>query len=111
VTGERRDQAGLVQPLSSPAAMPGGGGRIHRFLRRRSRAVVTRARDRAARSDEKPLQVESGNSGWFRAWVNRSYPEGIRLLLRTSTEQATLAEARKRIRQTKGAERRDKVSG
>ena len=29
------------------------------------------------RSDEKPLRVESSSPGWFRAWANRSYPEGI----------------------------------
>ena len=44
-----------------------------------------RKRDLAARSDEKPLRVESSSSGRFRAWANRSYPEGKRLLLRIST--------------------------
>ena len=27
------------------------------------------------RDDEKPFRAESSNSSWFRAWVNRSYPE------------------------------------
>ena len=38
------------------------------------------------RSDEKPLRVESSSPGWFRAGANRSYPEGIRLLLCISTD-------------------------
>jgi hypothetical protein len=38
------------------------------------------------RSDEKPLQVESSSPGRFRAGANRSYPEGIRLLLCISTD-------------------------
>ena len=37
------------------------------------------------RSDKKPLLIESSNPGRFRARVNRSYPEGIRLLLCIST--------------------------
>ena len=37
------------------------------------------------RSDEKPLRIESSSSGEFRAWANRSYPEGIWLLLCIST--------------------------
>ena len=37
------------------------------------------------RSDKKPLLIESSNPGGFRARVNRSYPEGIRLLLCIST--------------------------
>jgi hypothetical protein len=62
------------------------------------------------RSNEKLLRAESSNAGWFRACANRSYPEGIRLLLCASTVRATLAASRKRVRQTKDAERRDKVS-
>jgi len=38
------------------------------------------------RSDEKPLRIESSSPGEFRAWANRSYPEGIRLLLCISTD-------------------------
>ena len=57
---------------------------------------VTRSRNSAARSDEKPLRAESSSSGWFRAWVNRSYPEGKRLLLCTGTGRATLAFPRER---------------
>ena len=37
------------------------------------------------RSDEKPHRIESSSPGKFRAWANRSYPEGIRLLLCIST--------------------------
>ena len=44
------------------------------------------------RSDEKPLRVESSSSSWFRAWANRSYPEGNRLLLHISTVRVTLAD-------------------
>src|SRR5512140_1479861 len=46
----------------------------------------TRKRNCAARGDEKPLRIESSSSGRFRAWANRSYPEGIRLLLCISTD-------------------------
>jgi hypothetical protein len=45
----------------------------------------TRKRNCAARNDEKPFRTELSNSGWFRAWMNRSYPEGKRLLLCIST--------------------------
>jgi hypothetical protein len=47
------------------------------------------------RSDEKPLRVGSSSSSWFRAWANRSYPEGKRLLLRISAVRVTLAVRRK----------------
>jgi hypothetical protein len=53
-----------------------------------------RMRNLAARGDEKPLQAGSSSAGWFRACVNRSYPEGIRLLLCASTGRATLAAPR-----------------
>jgi hypothetical protein len=46
---------------------------------------VTRSRNCAVRSDEKPLQIESSSPGEFRTRANRSYPEGIRLLLCIST--------------------------
>jgi hypothetical protein len=62
------------------------------------------------RSDEKPFRIESGSPGGFRAWANRSYPEGIQLLLCVSTERAALAVPQSGIRQTKDAERRDKMS-
>jgi hypothetical protein len=54
-----------------------------------------RMRDLAASSDEKPLRVESSNSGWFRAWMNRSHPEGEQLLLCISTVRTALAGASK----------------
>ena len=59
---------------------------------------VTRSRDMAVRSDEKPFRVESSSSGRFRAWANRSYPEGIRLLLCISTGRATLADSINRLK-------------
>jgi hypothetical protein len=64
------------------------------------------------RSDEKPLRVGSSSSSWFRAWANRSYPEGNRLLLCISTARVTLADLQMNIRyrQTKDGESRDKVS-
>ena len=58
---------------------------------------------------EKRFRVGSSSPGRFRAWANRSYPEGNRLLLCTSTERATLA-VLKRISQRKSAERRNKMS-
>ena len=67
-----------------------------------------RMRDLAARGDEKPLRVESSSPGKFRAWANRSYPEGIRLQLCISTVRATLAVRRKPDPPGKAAERRTK---
>jgi hypothetical protein len=62
------------------------------------------------RGDEKAHQVESSSSGRFRARANRSHPEGVELLLRTSTGRKALAVRGDRVCRTKGAERRDKVS-
>jgi hypothetical protein len=50
----------------------------------------------AVRNDEKPFRAGSSNAGWFRACANRSYPEGMWLLLCASTVRATLAALRKR---------------
>ena len=50
-----------------------------------------RMRDLAASSDKKPLQVESSSPGRFRAWRNRSHPEGEQLLLCISTVRTALA--------------------
>jgi hypothetical protein len=69
----------LARPLQDRVARRGGGGRIHRSLRQRSRAVGTRTRDRGARHDEKPCRTKSSNSGWFRAWVNRSHSRECRV--------------------------------
>jgi hypothetical protein len=44
------------------------------------------------RDDEKPFRAGLSSLGRFRAWANRSYPEGKRLLLCISTEHGTLAE-------------------
>jgi hypothetical protein len=62
------------------------------------------------RNDEKPFRAGSSNSSRFRAWANRSYPEGKRLLLCVSTGWTARAVLQNRIGQTKDAERRDKVS-
>jgi hypothetical protein len=71
---------------------------------------VTRIRGLAVRDNQKLFRAGSSRSGWFQARPNRSYPGGKRLLLRTSTRRVTLAVPLSGIRQTKGAERRDKVS-
>jgi hypothetical protein len=92
---------------------PQGGretGKTHQFLWRVSQLVIMRMRDSAVRNDEKPFRTESSNAGEFRACVNRSYPEGIRLLLCISTVRTTLADDRKATRPMKNAERRNKRS-
>ena len=100
----------LARPLLSRIARSGSGGRIHQFLWRRSRAVSNAKRNLAARNDEKPFQAVSSNPSWFRVWANRSYPEGIRLLLCISTDGRLWRSRLGGISQTKDAERRDKVS-
>jgi hypothetical protein len=110
VTGEKSGQAGW--PGSSEVGSKG-------LMRRQNSPVPLavfahrqmRMRDLAARGDKKLLRAGSSSSGWFRAWANRSYPEGIRLLLRISTD-GRLWRSRKKtgIRQKKDAERRDKMS-
>ena len=86
MTGQRLGQAGWLSPFvpnrkeAAPEAeftSSSGGVRA---------PSVTRSRNCAARSDEKPLQVESSSPGEFRSRANRSYPEGIRLLLCISTD-------------------------
>jgi hypothetical protein len=52
---------------------------------------VTRARNCAARGDEKPLRAGSGSLGGFRVGATRSHPEGAKLLLRISTLRTALA--------------------
>ena len=51
-----------------------------------------RMSNQAVRDDEKPFRTESTSSGRFRAWMNRSHPQGGQLLLRISTVRTTLAE-------------------
>jgi len=71
------------------------GGRIHQPLWRRSRAVSDAKQGLGGQERwEKPLPAESSNSGEFRPWVNRGYPEGRWLLPRISTVRATLAESK-----------------
>jgi hypothetical protein len=101
----------LVLPLSEPSRQV--RGRQARFTSSSGgvRAPsVTRARNCAARGDKKPLRVESGSFGGFRAGATRSHPEGAKLLLRAGTLRAARAGGRRTVRETKGAERRDKVS-
>ena len=105
MTGERSGQAGW--PGSSEVGSKG-------MMRRQNSPVPLavfahrqmRMRDLAARGDEKPLRAGSSSSGRFRAWANRSYPEGIRLLLRISTD-GRLWRSRKKRDQPK--ERRRKA--
>ena len=103
-------QAGWPNPSKTGPQDPETGGRIHQFLWRVSQPVTMRMRDLAARGDEKPLRVGSSSAGWFRACVNRSYPEGIRLLLCASTGRTALAVPETGSAKRKDAERRDKVS-
>ena len=85
MTGEKSGQAGW--PGSSEVGSKG-------LMRRQNSPVPLavfahrqmRMRDLAARGDKKLLQAGSSSSGRFRAWANRSYPEGIRLLLCISTD-------------------------
>ena len=88
-----------------------GGGRIHQFLWRRSRAVKMRMRDLAARSDEKPLRVESSSPGKFRFRANRSHPKGARLLLWISTVRTALAGATQLRPPSERRRKADKGSG
>jgi hypothetical protein len=85
VTGQRLGQAGWLSPSAlnrKDAAREAGFTSSSGGVRAPS---VTRCRNCAVRSDEKPFQAESSSSGEFRTRANRSYPEGIRLLLCIST--------------------------
>jgi hypothetical protein len=82
----------LIRPLRTEPLRDRRTGIIHQFLWRRSRAVSSAKRNLAVRDDEKPSRAGSSSAGWFRACANRSYPEGTRLLLCTSTERALKAE-------------------
>ena len=75
-----------------------------------ARSHVSKANEGpAARDDKKPFRAGSSSPGRFRARVNRSYPEGKRLLLCASTERTTLAALKIfEVSQTKDAERRTK---
>ena len=88
----------LARPLLNRIARSGGGGRIHQFLWSRSHAVSHAKRNLAARSDKKPLRVGSSSPGRFRAWANRSYPEGKWLLLCIGTGRVTLADSINRLK-------------
>ena len=109
MTGQRLGQAGWPDPSvpnRKEAAREAGFTSSSGGVRAPS---VTRSRNCAVRSDEKPIQAESSSPDEFRVRVNRSYPEGIRLLLCISTG-ARLWRPPKMVRQMKDAERRDKVS-
>jgi hypothetical protein len=110
VTGERLSQAGWLSP--SQAASQGVGAEAG--FTSSSGGVrapsVTRSRNLAARSDEKPFRAESSNAGGFRAGVNRSYPEGRWLLLCPARDRRLWRFCASGIRPRKDAERRDKMS-
>jgi hypothetical protein len=109
VTGERLGQAGCSNPSK---AVPQGTGEEAVFTSSSGgvRAPsVTRNRNLAVRGDEKPLRTGSSSTGGFRARVNRSDPEGQRLLLRTSTDQR-LGRSPGRDRPANNAQRRNKRS-
>jgi hypothetical protein len=84
-------QAGWFSSSVRESQGSANGGRIHQLLWRVSQPATMRLRSLAARNDEKPFRAGSSSAGWFRACVNRSYPEGTWLLLCASTEHATLA--------------------
>jgi len=86
VTGERSSQAGWLGPSQAGSQDSGAEAEFTSSSDGVRAPSVTRTRNLAARSDEKPFRTESSNSSWFRAWANRSYPEGIRLLLCISTD-------------------------
>ena len=88
----------LVQLLCNLTAGSAGRRQNSPVPLTRSRVSVTRKWNLATRSDEKPFRVESSSSSEFRAWVKRSYPEGIRLLLCISTGRATLADSINRLK-------------
>ena len=90
MTGEKPGQAGWHGSSETGAQVPARQNSpvplavfAHRHMR---------MRNLAASSDEKPLRVESSNSGRFRAWMNRSHPEGEQLLLCISTVRPALAD-------------------
>jgi hypothetical protein len=93
VTGERSGQAGWHGSSQVGAQVPVDGGRIHQFLWHVRACQLREAWNLATRDDQKPFRVGSSNSGRFRAWVNRSYPEGNRLLLCISTGREALADS------------------
>jgi hypothetical protein len=64
---------------------------------------VTRTGTERPGTIEKPFRAGSSIPGWFRAWGNRSYPEGKWLLLRNSTERVL------RTASSKGPQRRRKA--
>jgi hypothetical protein len=66
---------------------------------------VTRIRNLAVRCDKKPRRAESSSPGWFRVRANRSYPEGIWLLLCASTVDSAQT-ASSEASQSKAVERR-----
>ena len=75
----------LVRPLYKPAERPVAEAEFTSSSGGVRALPVTRYRSCAVRGDKKPLRAGSSSRCRFRASVNRSYPEGNWLLLRTST--------------------------
>jgi hypothetical protein len=111
VTGERRRQAGWRGPSAAGSQGPVGEAGFTSSSGGVRAPSVTRSRNLAVRGDEKPLRAGSSSAGGFRAGVNRSYPEGIRLLLRPARGARLGRLCESGVCQTKDAERRDNVSG
>ena len=110
MTGEKPGQAGWHGSSETGAQVPARQNSLVPLAMFAHRQM--RMRDLAARGDEKLLRTESSSSGWFRAWANRSYPEGNQLLLRISTVRAALAVPQQKRGQPNERRRKaDKGSG
>lgn len=108
MTGERSFPAGGSGPSYGCEKPHWRGGRIHRLLwRGRTRRYCEQGAWRLGVS-RKPLRAESSSPGGLRPRTNRSYPEGSRLLLRTSTVRANLAATVTQGRPNKTPERETK---
>lgn len=108
MTGERSFPAGGGGPSYGCEKPHWRGGRIHRLLwRGRTRRYCEQGAWRLG-VPKKPLRAESSSPGGLRPRTNRSYPEGSRLLLRTSTVRANLAAAVMQGRPNKTPERETK---
>jgi hypothetical protein len=71
----------LTRPLSTACRKAGGQAGFTSSSGGVRAPSVTRIRNCEVRGDEKPHRAESSNPGWFRARLNRSHPEGAKLLL------------------------------
>ena len=77
----------LAQPLFKPTARPVAEAAFTSSSGGVRAPSVSRTWNCAVRNDKKPFRAGSSSPGGFRTWANRSYPEGIRLLLCISTSE------------------------